>query len=460
MASKGSVLIVDNDQSAIGKLRDMLRDLNYKCSIAHSGEEGLNLFSNKGNIGIVFLEHRLRMTNGASLLSAMNDIRKNFIAVTTANSVDISEIVESIKLGSFDYLIKPISKTRLELFIESALKQLGANKGVALSGVNDDTIEPTGEFITNDKHMLQMLTKVKNTAQLDSSIAISGESGTGKELVAKMIHKHSPRYKKPFIAINCAALTEELLGSSLFGFERGAFTGAINKTAGCFEEANGGTLFLDEVAEMSPKLQASVLRVIQEKEFCHIGSFDPIPTDFRLVTATNKDLLDEVKLNNFREDLFYRLSVIPIHISPLRDRKPDITLLLSYFIKKINMKLKANVTYFSVKSMDILQNWHWPGNCRELENAVEHIVATNREGEIDVDDLPLSYRSRAVLDMASANESTAGNIQPYSIEKSAFEKRYLERALFRCDGNVVKMAEMTKIQRSNLYLKLKYHNLK
>lgn len=460
MASKGSVLIVDNDQTAIGKLQDMLWDLNYKCSIAHSGEEGLNLLSNKDNIDIVFLGHRLRMANGANLLSAMNDIRKDFIAVTIANSADISEVVESIKLGSFDYLIKPISKMRLTLLIESALKQLGANKEVDLSSIDDDTIESAGKFITNDKHMLQMLTKVKNTAQLDSSIAISGESGTGKELIAKMIHKNSPRCKKPFIAINCAALTEELLGSSLFGFERGAFTGAINKTAGCFEEANGGTLFLDEVAEMSPKLQASVLRVIQEKEFCHIGSFDPIPTDFRLVTATNKNLLDEVKLNNFREDLFYRLSVIPIHIAPLRDRKPDVTLLLSYFIKKINMKLKTNVSHFSVKSMDILQHWHWPGNCRELENTVEHIVATNRNGKIEVDDLPLSYRSHAVLDIVIANEATGENIQPYSIEKSAFEKRYLERALSGCNGNIVKMAEMTKIQRSNLYLKLKHHNLK
>lgn len=368
----------------------------------------------------------------------------------------IPEAVSAMKLGVYDYLTKPFNNLQeVELVAERALQSLQIEREnrwlrerVREKNVSDD-------IITVNETMRGILEIIRKAGPLDSTVLIQGESGTGKELVARALHKMSPRANGPFVAINCASLSETLLESTLFGYEKGAFTGAVKTTFGCFEEAGYGTLFLDEVGDISPKLQASFLRVMQEREFCRIGSFKKIRADFRLIAATNKILEREVAEGRMREDFYYRLNVFPIHLPPLRQRREDIPILAGHFLIRVNQRLGRNLTAFTSKAMDILVRHDWRGNCRELEHTIERIAVTKEGGVICVDDLPEPMRRET----NDGDNGVPEKVMKFSEEKERFEREYLRKALHECEGSITKMAELTGIHRQNIYPKLKRHGL-
>jgi two-component system response regulator HydG len=450
------ILSIDDDPTFSRIVRNLLEETGYIVTSADTAEKALDAVRLNNGFDVVLLDQKLPDRSGMDILTPLQHAAPDASIIFVTGHADVALAVEAMKAGAFDFLTKPLDYDMLPFVVERAAKVAALERTVRiLSDTTDESHRSMG-IVTGCAPMLKVFDLVKRIAPRDATTLITGESGTGKELLAKAIHRLSRRSGGPFIEINCGAFTDDLLESQLFGFEKGAFTGATQGRAGCFEEAHMGTLFLDEVGDMSPKLQASLLRVLQERTFSRIGSFDMIESDFRLVAATNVDLEAAVAAGRFRSDLLYRLNVIPLTLPPLREREGDVPLLATHFLEMWRRRHEGEKKRFSPEAIDILSRHSWPGNCRELENAVEYMASMGAKETIGVADLPPAL----AVSPEEAGSYSGHSLLPYAEEKQAFEKKYLEQAHMLSEGNIARMAELTGIQRQNIYDKLRKHGIR
>lgn len=451
--SKPTVLIVDDEYYTRDLLRKILKEKDLNLLFATNGEEAIRIFSEK-LVDIILLDQKMPGMSGLEVLKTVKSMDQDVVVVMMTGYGTIEDAVEAMRSGAYHYLPKPFNDLReIEVIIEKALQERKLLEEVKYLRAQTRDTSSFGSLIGKSRAMRSLIDLIRKVAPTDSSVLLQGESGTGKELIAKTIHHNSLRAAKKFVAVDCAAIPEALLESILFGFHKGAFTGAFKTTKGYFEEADGGTLFLDEITETSPKFQASLLRVIQEKEFSRLGETEKIKTDFRLIAATNRDIKKEVEAGRFREDLYYRISVIPIYIPSLRERKEDIPLLLNHFLSIFNRKLKKKVGPFTSETLSLLERAEWKGNVRELINLVERIVTVKEKGPITPMDLPEHFTSKR-------GETIPFTSMPYKEAKESFERLYLEEMLKKTGGNIARMARESGIKRQNLYYKLKKYGIR
>lgn len=381
------LLVVDDDESALESLRQIFEHEGFAVSVARSGEEALDTLRSNGH-EVVLADLRMPGMDGLDLLRAIKAIRPDTEVVIMTAFGTIEKAVEAMREGAYDFVTKPLKRP---LVVRSVTR---AHEKAALKAENLalrqelDAVAGERNLIGTSPAMRKVLDTIAQVASASATVLLQGESGTGKELVARAIHRRSPRGNGPFVAINCAAIPVTLLESELFGHERGAFTGAFARREGRFKMADGGTLFLDEVAELDPMVQAKLLRVLQEGEFERLGGTQTIRTDVRLIASSNRPLLDMVRGGKFREDLFYRLHVITITLPPLRERVEDIPLLAQHFLTRFASRNRKDVRVISREAMELLLAHDWPGNVRELENTIEHAVVLCRGDTIRAEDLP------------------------------------------------------------------------
>ncbi|HLB05655.1 MAG TPA: sigma-54 dependent transcriptional regulator [Thermodesulfobacteriota bacterium] len=452
---KPRILVVDDEEYTCTVMKRLLSKKGYDVLIARNGYEAVSVCKRE-DVDLALLDQRMPGISGIETLKEIKRINPAISVVMMTGYATVEEAVKAMKLGAYTYLTKPFDNIEeVEVIIDNALREKSLkDENRYLKSQLHDSFSFKG-IIGKSKGVSKVIELVKKVAPLDSTILLYGETGTGKELIARTIHQNSSRAGKKFIALNCGAIPESLLESSLFGYEKGAFTGAVRTTPGYFEEANGGTLFLDEITDTSPKLQSSLLRVLQEREFFRIGGTERIKTDFRLIAATNCDIEGMVKKGTFREDLYYRINVIPINIPPLRERKEDIRFLANHFLEKFNNKMGKRAGPFSFEAINILEEAEWKGNVRELENTVERVVALKGEGAVESWDLP----SNVTSSKPQASHPSYSEL-PYQNAKENFEKRYLEELLIKTGHNISKIAQDSGIPRQNLYLKLKKYGLR
>lgn len=443
------ILIVDDDKYMRILLEGVFRDKPAEAQIACNASEARDLFS-VTDFNLIIMDQRLPDGNGLDLLREMRAERPQQVAILITGYADVRDAVRAVREGLFDYLTKPFDDLEaLEAVVEKALELDGAYREIQSLR---HSLETTGEipvYVGHSPASLTLQKQIQQVAPLDVTVLIEGESGTGKELVAKSIHAHSQRVRGRFLEINCGALSEQLLESTLFGYEKGAFTGAARTTPGCLEESDGGTLFLDEITDMSPKLQSSLLRALQEHTFSRLGGTQILSSDFRLVCATNKKLTDEVKAGNFREDLFYRINVVALETPPLRMRDEDIVLLAVHFLEHFNAKFKMDVGPLTPEAIYILEHFSWPGNVRQLQHTIEKVVALHPGGPIssaDLDDIAQELDSDNFDDQS---------LLSYQKARKIFECEYLARLLEQAKGNVSEAARLSGIPRQNLYVRMK-----
>src|SRR5580704_17441957 len=389
LPEKKQVLIVDDEPNLRKILSAQLSRDGYDVLTAEDGEEGL-LILRDHHIDLVVTDLKMPKVDGMALLrqALAEDPDLPIVMITAHGTVDTA--VEALKIGAFDYLTKPFDKEEVRQIVAKALR----TRQLAGAEASAGQTAPGARFgiIGTSTGIAELYALLERVADTPSTVLITGESGTGKELVARALHDHSSRKEKPFIKVNCAAIPKELIESELFGYERGAFTGAVSSKPGRFELANGGTLFLDEIGEIPVEMQVKLLRALQESEFERVGGIKTIRIDVRLVAATNRDLKKLIAAGTFREDLFYRLNVVPIRLPALRERAGDIPLLVSHFLGKFNDRLKKHVTGVEPDSMDVLSAYTWPGNIRELENVIERAVLFCDTQKLGAGDLPPEIR--------------------------------------------------------------------
>ena len=442
-----NVLVVDDDHDMRALLRDVLEEHGYKVTLAQNGQEALKNLR-EGEYPVVLTDLRMKGIQGIELLA---EIKRSFpdtnvILMTAFGSVETA--LEAMKQGASDYLMKPVKNDDLLRVTERSFRE-----ALLRSEINRLRREVNKEYSFNQilgksKPMREIFDLIRRVADSPTNILITGESGTGKELVAKALHYNSERKNAAFVAVNCAAIPEQLLESELFGHMRGAFTDAKVDKRGLFEEAAKGTLFLDEISELPLMLQAKLLRAIQEKEIRRLGANRPIAVDTRLIAATNLNLSEEVKAKRFREDLYYRLNVIEMRLPPLRERREDIPLLVDAFLKKFGQARGKDVKGVSETTLALLIDYAWPGNVRELENVIERAVTLSRGDKILPDDLPATIQGsrgdRRVLDEAAEKMHPLHEI----------EKEYIKKILEKMGGNKYQAAQVLGIDRKTLYRKL------
>ncbi|MGA2140819.1 MAG: sigma-54 dependent transcriptional regulator [Brevinematales bacterium] len=440
---KYRVLVVDDEEKIRETISDILLDEGYDVISANDGEEAVKKIMYE-DIDAVLLDVMLPKKGGMDVLDYIHSEFPLIPALIISGHGDIKMAVEAMKKGAYDFLEKPLAFERILNSIRNAVKF----KELQMENMNlKSKIEPV-QFIGKSRGIQEIMAKLPQIAQSDASVLITGENGTGKELVARMIHSYSLRKDFPFIGINCAAIPETLIESELFGHEKGAFTGAFRQKKGKFESAHRGTLFLDEIGDLSLAAQAKVLRAVQEKEIERVGGNDVVKVDARLITATNKDLTDEIRQGNFRQDLFYRLNVIPILIPPLRERKDDIELLIQYYIDELATKRGKSVS-LSKAAMHLLENRNWPGNVRELRNFIERLIILNDKTNIDAEEvMKLLYSEENIIDI----KYEAMDLKE---AKHDFEKKLILNRLIRMNNNITRTAQSLSIERTYLHRKIK-----
>jgi len=446
-----TILIIDDEESICLSLKGIFSDEGYEVFTASSGEEGLTLIEEELP-GLVVLDIWLPGIDGIETLTRIKSKYPQIPVVIISGHGTVESAVKATKLGAFDFIEKPLSLEKVVLIANNALDLARLEEeNILLKKKIKQDYELQGEsrVITDLKEMIHII------APTNAWILVMGENGTGKELVARSIHRDSRRADMPFIEVNCAAIPEELIESELFGHERGAFTGATTKKRGKFDLANEGTLFLDEVADMSLKAQAKILRILQEKKFQRVGGAKIIETDVRVLAATNKDLEREMEEGRFRQDLFYRLNVIPLYVPPLRERKEDIPLLANHFIKEFSIKEGKLLQGITEGALEILMAHSWPGNVRELKNIIERLVIMSPSEFITADDIPVLLKGSEI----PAPVATPIFTGSFRKAKEVFEKIYLARKLSEHEWNISKTAEAIGIERSNLHRKIKSYRL-
>jgi two-component system response regulator GlrR len=442
------ILVVDDDRNLLELVKMRLESAGYDVTTALREEDAVEAVKNRVfDLSVVDLQ--LVHQDGISLMEDLHLVLPEMPVIILTAYGSIESAVEAMKKGAYSYLTKPFEPQDLLLQIERALENRRLTVEIErLKGLLEERYD-FANIVARSEKMKKVLEMVSQIAGTESTVYIHGESGTGKELIAKAIHLASERKNGPFVAINCAALPETLMESELFGHEKGAFTGAVRSTKGLFTQAHGGTFFLDEIGDMPLSIQAKLLRALQERQFYPVGSEKPVEVDVRVIVATQKDLENHVKQGLFREDLFYRIHVIPIKLPPLRERKEDIPPLVEYFLNRFSLQMKKEVRGLMPQAMQKLMLYEWPGNVRELENTVEYAVAMTQQNMI-AEELILQPKG------AASEES----LRPLKEARDAYEKGYLIRLLEFCEGNVTKAAKLAGKYRADFYDLLKKHNLK
>jgi two-component system response regulator AtoC len=485
------VLVADDESNMRRVLEAILRREGYEVVTAANGLDAVSEMNR--DIHTVITDLKMPGLDGMGLLRRLQqDFPEVPVVMITAHG-SVESAVEAVKLGAFDYLEKPFEQEQIRQIVAKAMK---THELARRDARPEQLPHAPGRFhlIGNAPVIRQIFAVVEKVADTPSTVLITGESGTGKELIARALHENSSRHKGPFIKINCAAIPRTLMESELFGYEKGAFTGAVGAKPGRFELAHGGTLFLDEIGEIPIEMQVKLLRVLQESEFERVGGIKTIKVDVRLVTATNRDLTHEIAEETFREDLFYRLNVVPIHIPPLRDRREDIPLLAAHFIAKFNDRLKKQITHISDEAIARLMAYNWPGNIRELENMMERTMLFCEGPEIHARDLPpemahlvdaalagaagrgamtpphldgteddsgVGAMSSGPTTLTSMPAATGGSLkEAVRAETERVERELIVRALEETSGNVTQAARKLKISRKSLQTKMKEFGLR
>lgn len=441
-----TLLVVDDDEGMRDTLTAILRR-DYRVIIASSAEEGLDVLGRE-EVDLMLLDVRLPGMGGLDLLRIVKENHSlvEVIMISAVNEVETA--VQAMKHGAYHYITKDFEYDALRSLVRNASERQDLSRQVLTLSAQVEDQESRDFVVGPSPAMKEALEVVRKVAKLSATVLIQGESGTGKELVARMIHRDSVRKDGPFIPVNLAAIPNELVESTLFGHERGAFTGAVRQQLGRFEMAAGGTLFLDEIGDLRLELQAKLLRALQEGEIERVGGSKPIKTDFRLIVATNVDLERAARENRFREDLLYRIKVVPIHMPPLRERVADIPEFVQLFLERYNARFHKRITGMSDSTLQVLVNHWWPGNVRELENLIERLVAVNEKGWISDEDLPLDYH------LAGLNARANSNASLFQEAMTTFERNYILQALDKLDWNIAATARHFGIPLSTLKHKM------
>jgi two-component system NtrC family response regulator len=431
------VLIIDDEASIRESISNILSDENISSKTAKSLEEAKKILT-KEYFPVILLDIWLEDGSGIDFIDTIKELSPNSSIVMITGHGGIELAVQSIKKGAFDFLEKPLSIEKLLNVVEKAHKEHIKNKLT--------NIEQSDDIIGESSAIKKLKEEIKKVAKSNANIVIFGENGTGKELVAKNIHKLSYRKDKPFVDINCAAIPDELIESELFGYEKGAFTGAVSRKAGKLEIANEGTIFLDEIGDMSLKAQAKLLRAIETKSFHRLGGLQKIDVDVRFICASNKDLKTLIEQGLFREDLYYRLAIITLEVPPLRERGQDIIILAEYFLDKFCQENKTKPKKLTEEAKEVLLEYHWPGNVRELKNLMERLSIIVEKDTIDADSLEIKIKNKESQDFKSA--------------KQEFEKQFILKKLAQYNYNIKQTAQAIGMDFTNLYRKIKAYNIK
>ena len=481
LPEKKQILVVDDEANLRRVLSAQLGRDGYEVHTAEDGESAL-AFLREHHIDLVITDLRMPKVDGMDLLrAALRDDPSRPVVMLTAHGT-VDNAVEALKTGAFDYITKPFDQNEVRVVVKKALRTRDLASADASRELAPEAKQKEGParfgIIGESTPIHDVYTVIERVADTPTTVLVTGESGTGKELVARALHENSSRKDRPFIKVNCAAIPKDLMESELFGYERGAFTGAVGSKPGRFELASGGTLFLDEIGEIPNEMQVKLLRVLQESEFERVGGIKTIRVDVRLIAATNRDLKREIAAGMFREDLFYRLNVVPIALPALRERRSDIPLLVSYFIVKFNTRLKKSIEGVEADALDRLSTYGWPGNIRELENVIERAVLFADSSKIRLEDLSEELRSPSGVDSPRAHSSASASAPPAAGEAheasapsdglkeqvkaamSRLERDLIVRALQQTQGNVTHAARLLKISRKGLQLKMKELNLR
>ncbi|MDA2926277.1 sigma-54 dependent transcriptional regulator [Acidobacteria bacterium AH-259-G07] len=443
------LLVVDDEENVRISLQGILQDEGYTVDSVYSGETCLEELERK-KYDVVFLDVWLPGKDGIEVLKELRSRRPGQYVIMISGHGTVETAVQATKLGAFDFIEKPLSLEKVVLVLEHALRQkrLEEENRTLKDFIRQETV-----MIGSSVPMKALRQQTEYAAPTEGRILIYGENGTGKELVAKLLHLNSRRKDQPFIEVNCAAIPDDLIESELFGSVKGAYTGATESRKGKFELADQGTLFLDEVGDMSLKTQAKVLRVLEEQRFYPVGSNEAIEVDVRVIAATNKDLEQEIEKANFRQDLFFRLNVIPFEVPPLRDRKEDIPELVEYFMEDFCQRYGKRKKRIQTEAMSKLQCYQWPGNVRELKNTIERLAIMVPGQEVTLFDLPSSI-------LKQSQGARERNLQKWQGAREEFERQFILEKLVENEGNVSRTAAAIGMERTHLHRKLKAYNIK
>jgi two-component system nitrogen regulation response regulator NtrX len=443
-----NLLIVDDEESIRNSLAGVLMDEGFSVLRAEDGVKALEIIRQEAP-EVVLLDIWMPGIDGIETLTRIRKRYPEIQVIMISGHGNIETAVRATKLGAFDFIEKPLSLDKVMLAISHALdfRRL-AEENLLLR----QEIDERYEIIGKSQLIRTVRERIAKVAPTDSWVLITGENGVGKELVARAIHRESHRRGKPFVGVNCAAIPEELIESELFGHEKGAFTGATSRKKGKFDLADKGTLFLDEIADMSLKTQAKILRILQEQKFERVGGEKTTDVDVRVIAATNRKLEEEIQRGRFREDLFYRLNVIPIHVPALRERKEDIPLFVEYFLNDFSVRSGKERKDILPEALELLRGNDWPGNVRELKNMIERLVIMTPGRTIEVSDLPDSFRQRTESAAESVFSEDKESLKEATVR---FEREFISRKLTQNDGNISKTAERIGIARRNLHRKIR-----
>ncbi len=446
-----NILVVDDEEIVRETLDDIISEYGHHVAQASSVKSAIALIQ-ESEYDIAIVDLRIDADyDGLEILKTIKEVSSDTEVIMLTGHATVDTAVTAMKLGAYDYLNKPVNIEELEVLISRALEKKELANSVKSLQTQLKEKYGMNNIIGNTPAMQAVFSVIERVSQVKSAVLITGESGTGKELVARAIHVNSPRSNKPFIPVNSAAISNELQESEFFGHAKGAFTGAINKKKGIFEEADGGTVFLDEIADASLSTQAKLLRFLENGEIRRVGENIPLHVDVRLIAATNKDLVKAVEKGTFREDLFYRINVINIHLPPLRERKDDIPILVKYFIQKYTEDKPKSNYEISDSALSLLMKYDWPGNVRELQNVIQHAVAFTRGNVILPDSLPTHIRS--------SNNSILNKAIESAMPLEELEKVYIQKILDDNSWNCEKAAEILKIGKATIYRKIKEYGL-
>jgi DNA-binding NtrC family response regulator len=450
MNDGAKILIVDDEKIALKNLEHAMKKEGYEVMGTQSGQNALKLLDDQ-IFDVVLTELKMEKVNGIQLLRKCRELYPDTEVILVTGFATIESAVETMKNGAFYYIAKPFKLDEVRKVVNGAVEKVALRKGNRQLREHIARYEGKVKIITQDASMQRLLDTARQIAPTDCNVLLSGESGTGKELFARYLHLCSERAGGPFFAINCGAFSEELLGNELFGHEKGAFTGAASMKKGLMEMASAGTLFLDEVTEMSPSMQVKLLRVIQEKEMLRLGGTEPVRVDIRFVAATNRDIHDSIKSGSFRQDLYFRLNVVSLHVPPLSERRGDISLLSYYFLKKYAALMKKNVEEISPDVIAVLTGYDFPGNVRELENIIERGVALSKGNAIEMTHLPEDLRELHIRTFRKKEGKMP------SLEEQ--EMSYINWVLNEVGGNKTLASQILGIDRVSLWRKLKKYGL-
>jgi two-component system nitrogen regulation response regulator NtrX len=446
------ILVVDDEQGIRNILAQLFEYEDHEVRSAPGAGEAIQVFG-EFRPDVTFMDVKMARMDGLEALSRIREIDSTAVVVMISGHGNIETAIDATRRGAFDFLEKPLDADRLMLVLRNALSQQGL---IAENARLRGEVESRHQIVGRSFALRQVLDRAEKVGPTDARVLITGENGTGKELIARAVHRLSPREGKPFVEVNCAAIPTELIESELFGHMKGSFTGAFEDRVGKFELADGGTLFLDEVGDMSLTAQAKVLRALQEGIITRVGGAKPIKVDVRVLAATNKNLEEEIKEGRFREDLYYRLNVIPLHLPPLRERREDIGMLVTHFVQSASRDGNLKPRELTQEAMDKLQRMDWPGNVRELRNTVERLLILSSGGAIGGDDVDLLVGGQA---RGAGLSSDLLSCQTFAEFKEAAERAFIIQKLRENDWNVSETARILDMPRSNLYKKIERYDL-